>query len=111
MTESLFPKVRRRTPLELGSNTFIPGFEEQLVGAVIDEQREVKVKFPDNYHRENLAGKDASFSYRETNQAKQLPDLDDDFAKEVSEKDTLEELKARSKNASKSSPGPGQSKA
>ncbi len=84
--------------LELGSNTFIPGFEEQLVGAVIDEQREVKVKFPDNYHRENLAGKDALFqvTVKQIRQ-KQLPDLDDDFAKEVSEKDTLEELKAEIK--------------
>jgi trigger factor len=84
--------------LELGSNTFIPGFEEQLEGAVIDEQREVKVKFPDDYRKENLAGKDALFqvTVKQIRQ-KQLPDLDDDFAKEVSEKDTLEELKAEVK--------------
>lgn len=81
--------------LELGSNSFIPGFEEQLVGVNLDEEVEVKVKFPDSYRKEDLAGKDAIFKVviRQIKE-KQLPDLDDDFVKEISEFETLEEMKA-----------------
>ena len=87
-----------RQPLTLGSNTFIPGFEEQLIGAKVGEDKDVKVTFPAEYHSEDLAGKEAVFKckvheIKET----QLQPLDDDFAKEVSEFDTLDELKADSK--------------
>ena len=81
--------------LELGSKTFIPGFEEQLIGAGIGEEREVKVKFPDNYRKEDVAGKDAVFTVviRQIKE-KQLPDLNDDLVKEISEFETLDEMKA-----------------
>ncbi len=80
--------------LELGSNTFIPGFEEQLTGAKVGESREVKVKFPDDYHSSELAGKDAVFKVTVKGiKRKELADLDDEFAKDVSEFETLEELK------------------
>lgn len=80
--------------LEIGSNTFIEGFEDQLIGARIGEEMEVKVKFPDDYHAENLAGKDAVFKVKVNEiKVKELPELDDEFAKEVSEFETLEELK------------------
>lgn len=81
--------------LELGSGTFIPGFEEQLVGAETGADIEVKVTFPEEYHAENLKGKDAVFKVR-VNEIKkrELPELDDDFASEVSEFDTLDEYKA-----------------
>lgn len=81
--------------LELGSNTFIPGFEDQLVGAKKDDAVDVKVTFPEEYHADNLAGKDAVFKVvvKEV-QVKELPVLDDEFAKDVSEFDTLDELKA-----------------
>lgn len=80
--------------LVLGSGMFIPGFEEQLVGATPGEKRDVKVTFPEEYHAEDLAGKDAVFHclVHEIKE-EQLPELDDEFAKDVSEYDTLEELK------------------
>ncbi len=82
--------------LELGSGRFIPGFEEQLVGASTGEEREVKVSFPEDYRKEELAGKEAVFqvTVKEIKE-KKLPDLDDEFAKEVSDKETLEEFKAQ----------------
>ncbi len=84
-----------RQPLKLGSGTFIPGFEEQLVGAVKDEEREVKVTFPEEYHAADLAGKEAIFKCK-VHEIKELelPAIDDDFVKDVSEFDTLDELKA-----------------
>ena len=81
--------------LEIGSGTFIPGFEEQLVGAETGADVEVNVTFPEEYHADNLAGKDAIFKVK-VNEIKkrELPELDDDFASEVSEFDTLDEYKA-----------------
>ncbi len=85
-------------PLKLGSNTFIPGFEDQLVGICIDEDRDVKVTFPEEYHSEELAGKEAVFKCKVREiKAEEKPVLDDDFAKDVSEFDTLAELKADTK--------------
>lgn len=81
--------------LEIGSGTFIPGFEEQLVGAKTDDKIDVKVTFPEEYHAENLAGKDAVFKVTVKDvKVRELPELNDDFAEEVSEFDTLEEYKA-----------------
>ncbi len=81
--------------LEIGSGTFIPGFEEQLVGAEINGDVEVKVTFPEEYHAENLKGKDAVFKVKVKGiKVRELPELDDDFASEVSEFDTLDEYKA-----------------
>ena len=81
-------------PLTLGSNTFIPGFEEQLVGANTGDHVEVKVTFPEDYHAEDLKGKEAVFKCTVHEiKAKELPELDDEFASEVSEFDTLDELK------------------
>ncbi len=81
--------------LVIGSNTFIPGFEPQLIGAVKGESRDVTVTFPQDYHAEDLAGKEAVFhcTIKEIKR-EELPELDDEFAKDVSEFDTLEELKA-----------------
>ena len=80
--------------LTIGSNTFIPGFESQMIGMKIGEERDVNVKFPEEYHAENLAGKDATFKVK-LHEIKErvLPELDDEFAKDVSEFDTLEEYK------------------
>lgn len=85
-------------PLVIGSGTFIPGFEEQLVGAKKEEEVEVKVTFPEEYHSEELAGKEAIFKcvVHEIKE-EELPELDDEFAKDVSECDTLEALKAETK--------------
>ena len=81
-------------PLTLGSNTFIPGFEEQLVGANTGDDVEVKVTFPEEYQAKELAGKEAIFKCAVKKiEAKELPELDDDFAKDVSEFDTLAEYK------------------
>lgn len=81
--------------LEIGSGTFIPGFEEQLVGAQTDADVEVKVTFPEEYHSDSLAGKDAVFKVKVKEiKMRSLPELDDDFASEVSEFDTLDEYKA-----------------
>ena len=81
--------------LTVGSNTFIPGFEEQLIGAALNQEVEVNVTFPDDYHNEELKGKPAVFKVR-VNEIKyrELPNLDDEFAQDVSEFDTLEEYKA-----------------
>ncbi|MCR4651504.1 MAG: trigger factor [Lachnospiraceae bacterium] len=82
-------------PLTIGSGQFIPGFEEQLIGKNIGEACDVEVTFPEDYHSEDLAGKAAVFkcNVKEIKE-KQLPDLDDEFAAEVSEFDTLDEYKA-----------------
>ena len=81
--------------LVIGSGSFIPGFEEQLVGAEIGKEVEVKVTFPEDYHAENLKGKDATFKCTVTAiQEKDVPALDDEFAKDVSEFETLEEYRA-----------------
>ena len=80
--------------LVLGSGSFIPGFEEQVVGHKAGEEFDVNVKFPEEYQAEELAGKDATFKIKlHEVKYKELPELDDDFAKDVSEYDTLEELK------------------
>ena len=82
-------------PLTIGSGSFIPGFEEQLIGAEPEKEVEVKVTFPEDYHAEDLKGKEAVFKCTVHEiKAKELPELDDEFASEVSEFDTLDELKA-----------------
>ena len=84
-----------RYPLQIGSGTFIPGFEEQLIGASKDDDVEVKVTFPEEYHSEDLAGKEAIFKCKVHEiKEKEVPAIDDDFVKDVSEFDTLDELKA-----------------
>ena len=81
--------------LEIGSNTFIPGFEDQVIGMKIDEEKDINVKFPEEYFSKELAGKDATFKVKVNEiKKKELPKLDDEFAKDVSEFDTLKELKA-----------------
>ena len=82
-------------PLTIGSGAFIPGFEEQLIGAELNKEVEVNVTFPEDYNAEHLAGKDAVFkcTVKEI-KVKELPELDDEFASEVSEYDTLEEYRA-----------------
>ncbi len=81
--------------LELGSNSFIPGFEEQLIGVKPEEEKEVKVTFPEDYRNEEHAGKEAVFQVKMKQiKEKQLPELNDDFVKEISEFETLEEMKA-----------------
>jgi trigger factor len=81
--------------LEIGSGTFIGDFEEQIIGATAGEMREIKVTFPEEYGREELNGKPALFEVTVKEiKVKELPELDDEFAKEVSEFDTLDELKA-----------------
>ncbi len=84
-----------RQELKIGSGMFIPGFEEQLIGVAPGEKKDVVVTFPEEYHAEELAGKEAVFHclIHEVKE-EQLPELDDEFAKDVSEYDTLEELKA-----------------
>jgi len=81
-------------PLTIGSNSFIPGFEEQLVGAEIGVEKEVNVTFPEEYHSADLAGKAAVFKCTiKKIEVKELPELDDEFAQDVSEFDTMEEYK------------------
>ncbi len=81
--------------LTLGSGQFIPGFEEQLVGVKSGEDRELKVTFPEDYQAEHLAGEEAVFKVKVKEvREKVLPELDDDFASDASEFDTLEELRA-----------------
>lgn len=81
-------------PLEIGSNTFIPGFEDQVVGASIGEVRDVNVTFPEEYHSQDLAGKDALFKVTVKGlRRKEVLPLDDELAKDVSDFDTLDELK------------------
>ena len=82
-------------PLTIGSDTFIPGFEDQLIGAEIGKEVDVNVVFPAGYHAEDLAGKPAVFKVTVKEiKVKELPELDDEFAQDVSEFDTLEEYKA-----------------
>ncbi|MFC4306123.1 trigger factor [Cohnella boryungensis] len=84
-----------RYSLELGSNSFIPGFEDQVVGLNIAEEKDINVTFPENYQAENLAGKAVVFKVKlHEIKRKNLPALDDEFAKDVSEFDTLDEYKA-----------------
>ncbi len=81
--------------LKLGSNTFIPGFEDQIIGHKIDDEFDVNVTFPTEYHSAELAGKEAVFKCKIHALTRvELPDLDDDFAKDVSEFDTMDEYKA-----------------
>ena len=81
--------------LEIGSGQFIPGFEEQIIGAKTGDDITVSVKFPEEYHAEELKGKDAEFKVKvKAIKKKELPAKDDEFAKDVSEFDTFEELKA-----------------
>ena len=80
--------------LTIGSGQFIPGFEDQLIGMEIGEEREINVTFPEEYHAENLAGKPAMFKVKLISiKEKILPELDDEFAKDVSEFETLDEYK------------------
>ena len=82
-------------PLEVGSNSFIPGFEEQLVGMKVGEEKEVNVTFPEDYHSEELKGKAAVFACKVNSiKRKVLPAMDDEFAKKASTFETLDELKA-----------------
>ena len=81
--------------LVIGSGTFIPGFEDQLIGVALGEEKEVNVSFPEDYGSADLAGKSALFKVKVNEiKVKELPTLDDEFAKDVSEFDTLEEYKA-----------------
>lgn len=86
--------------LEIGSGSFIPGFEEQLIGAKTGEEKDVEVTFPEEYHAEELAGKPAVFKVKVHEiKSKELPELDDEFAQDVSEEaETLEQLKESIKN-------------
>ena len=80
--------------LEIGSNTFIPGFEDQIIGMKLEEEKDIKVKFPDDYFSKDLAGKEAVFKVKlHEIKKKELPKMDDEFAKDVSEFDTLADLK------------------
>src|SRR5690554_1319045 len=80
--------------LEIGLGHFIPGFEEQMVGMELGEEKDLKVTFPEEYHAEELKGKEATFHVKlHEIKEKELPELDDEFAKDVSEFDTLEEYK------------------
>ena len=84
--------------LVLGSNMFIPGFEEQLVGVSAGTEKSITVKFPDDYHAENLAGKEAVFDCNiKAVQLKELPEINDDFVADISEFDTVDEWKANKK--------------
>ncbi len=80
--------------LTIGSGQFIPGFEDQMVGMKVEEERDINVKFPEEYHATDLAGKDATFKVKlHEIKEKILPELDDEFAKDISEFDTLEEYR------------------
>lgn len=84
-----------RQSLKLGSNTFIPGFEEQLTGAEVNEEKDVKVTFPQEYHAPELAGKEAVFKVKVHEiKEEELPEATDEFAKDVSEFDSMEELRS-----------------
>ncbi len=81
--------------LKIGSKSFIPGFEDQIIGHNIGEEFAIEVKFPEEYHSEDLKGADATFNVKIHNiKCEKLPELDDEFVKDVSEFDTLDELKA-----------------
>ena len=80
--------------LEIGSKTFILGFEDQIIGMNIADEKDIKVKFPEDYYSKDLAGKDATFKVKlHEIKEKKLPELDDEFAKDVSEFDTIKDLK------------------
>ncbi len=80
--------------LTIGSGAFIPGFEDQLIGMEIGDEKEVNVTFPEEYHEENLAGEDAVFEVKLNDiKIKELPELDDDFVMDVSEFDTVDEYR------------------
>lgn len=80
--------------LTIGSGQFIPGFEDQMVGMKVEEERDINVKFPEEYHAADLAGKDATFKVKlHEIKEKILPELDDEFAKDISEFDTLEDYR------------------
>jgi trigger factor len=80
--------------LTIGSNQFIPGFEDQIIGMKIDEEKDIKVKFPDEYFSNNLAGKEAIFKVKlHEIKKKEMPEINDELAKDISEFDTLAELK------------------
>ena len=82
-------------PLEIGSGTFIPGFEDQVIGKNVNDEFDVNVTFPEDYNSEELKGKAAVFKCKlHEIKSKEMPELDDEFVKDVSEKDTVEELKA-----------------
>lgn len=85
--------------LELGSNSFIPGFEEQLIGVKVDDEKEVELTFPEAYHSEDLAGQEVTFKVKVHEvKAKELPELDDDFAKDLDEDvETFDELKEKAR--------------
>ncbi len=88
--------------LTIGSKTFIPGFEDQVIGMKIDEEKDLNVKFPEDYFSDELKGKDAVFHVKlHAISVKELPKIDDEFAKDVSEFDTLAELKKDIKNKKK----------
>jgi len=81
--------------LVIGSKSFIPGFEDQMVGMKLEEEKELKVKFPDEYFSKELSGKDATFKVKVHEiKVKEMPEINDELAKDVSEFDTLDELKA-----------------
>ena len=81
--------------LTIGSNTFIPGFEDQIIGMKLEEEKDIKVKFPEEYFSKDLAGKDATFKVKlHEIKKKEMPEINDELAKDISEFDTLEELKA-----------------
>ncbi len=85
--------------LVIGSNTFIPGFEEQLIGMNINEEKEISVTFPEEYQKEELAGQDVVFKVKLNEiKVKKLMPIDDEFAKDISEFESLEELKRDVKN-------------
>lgn len=91
-------------PLEIGSHTFIPGFEEQLIGINKEETKDVEVKFPEEYQSEDLAGKDAVFTTTVKEiKRKEVAPLDDEFAKDVSEFETMQELRTDIENKLKES--------
>ncbi len=80
--------------LTIGSNTFIPGFEDQIIGMKPEEEKEINVKFPDEYFSPNLAGKDAMFKVKlHEIKKKEMPEINDELAKDISEFDTIDELK------------------
>jgi len=82
-------------PLEIGSHTFIPGFEEQIIGKSVNDEFDVNVTFPEDYQADNLKGKAAVFKCKlHEIKEKELPEVNDDLAKDVSDKDTIDELKA-----------------
>ena len=80
--------------LTIGSGTFIPGFEDQIIGMKLEEEKEINVKFPEEYFSSNLAGKDATFKVKlHEIKKKEMPEINDELAKDISEFDTIEELK------------------